>query len=430
MIVDQELGLEAGVAGDESPADHTDVVIAGAGVGGAACALAFARLGARVLVLEQHKGPGNLNRGDSLLPTVTTYLQAWGVLDRFRAAGGQPLDRMTVCAQGKTLLDVPLRHTREAPYLVLAHPEIERTLVEAAEATGRVEVRYGTRVADLLREGERVVGVRVQRVGHVESEELRAGLVVGADGQSSRVRQALGIAFERDPYDHGYYGIALERPAGYEDAMRLELSPRGGVLVVPRAEPDLVGLGVLVQARDEALFKSGSIEDKLAAIRARSPLLADLAYIPEEGTHLYRLARAHAPRYSAAGAALIGDAIHTTNPVAGQGMTMAIEDAAALARRLGPVLVAGGSETELDAALRDYEAERRPQISAVLRWSHALAYAYARPGWLADTVRRRLFALGGTALGRRIHGAVYGRLATRPLPPEPRALPAPARAGA
>lgn len=407
---------------------NVDVVIAGAGVGGAACALAFARLGARVVVLEQHKGPGNLNRGDSLLPTVTTYLHAWGVLDRFRAAGGQPLDRMTVCARGKTLLDVPLRHTREAPYLVLAHPVIERTLVEAAEATGRVEVRYGTRVADLLREGEQVVGVRAQRVGEPEQEELRAKLVVGADGQSSRVRQALGIAFERDPYDHGYYGIALERPPRYEDAMRLELSPRGGVLVVPRAEPNEVGLGVLVQARDEALFKSGSLADKLAAIRARSPLLADLAHVPEEGAHLYRLARAHAPRYWAPGAALIGDAIHTTNPVAGQGMTMAIEDGAALARRLAPVLVSGGDAGDCAAALAAYEAERRPKNGSVLRWSHAMAYAYARPGWLADAVRRRLFAIGGTAVGRRLHSSIYGRLATRPLPPEPRALPAPAPA--
>ena len=83
-----------------------DVVIVGAGVGGAACALAFARLGARVLVLEQHPGPGNLNRGDSLLPTVTAYLSAWGVLERFRDAGGKPLERMIVQAEGRPLMDV------------------------------------------------------------------------------------------------------------------------------------------------------------------------------------------------------------------------------------------------------------------------------------------------------------------------------------
>lgn len=406
-----------------------DVVIVGAGVGGAACALAFARLGARVLVLEQHPGPGNLNRGDSLLPTVTAYLSAWGVLERFRAAGGKPLERMIVQAEGRPLMDVPLRHEASAPYLVLAHPEIERTLVEAAEATGRVEVRYRSHVTGLAEREGRVVGVRLKRRGQ-EDEVVSARLVIGADGQSSRTRQALSIPQARVPYDHGYYGIALTRPVGYEDAMRLELHPRGGVLVVPRVEPDQVGLGVLVQAQDETLFRSGSLPEKLAAIRARTPLLADCQPVNDDPAHLYRLARSHSPRYVARGAALIGDAIHTTNPVAGQGMTMAIEDGAALARHAAPVLVEGRDLEALDAALAAYERERRPSNASILRWSHVLSHVYAHPGRVAHWLRARVFGIGGTALGRRLHRTIYGRLATRPLLPEPPALPAPTQPAA
>ena len=66
----------------------------GAGVGGAAQALALARGGLRVLLVERRSGPGNINRGDSLLPAVTRLLAAWGVLDRVRAAGAAPVAKM------------------------------------------------------------------------------------------------------------------------------------------------------------------------------------------------------------------------------------------------------------------------------------------------------------------------------------------------
>ncbi len=75
-------------------AEEFDLVIAGAGVGGAACALAFAQqCPLRVLLLDRQAGPGKINRGDSLLPTVTAYLSTWGVLDRFRAAGARTLTK-------------------------------------------------------------------------------------------------------------------------------------------------------------------------------------------------------------------------------------------------------------------------------------------------------------------------------------------------
>ena len=52
-----------------------DALIVGGGVGGAACALALAhRYNIRILLAERHRGPGNLNRGESLLPPVTALL--------------------------------------------------------------------------------------------------------------------------------------------------------------------------------------------------------------------------------------------------------------------------------------------------------------------------------------------------------------------
>ncbi|HEV3112372.1 MAG TPA: NAD(P)-binding protein [Candidatus Binataceae bacterium] len=72
-----------------------DVIIAGAGVGGAACALALAHAhDLRILLVERHPGPGNLNRGESLLPPVTALLRKWGALERCRDAGAREVGHM------------------------------------------------------------------------------------------------------------------------------------------------------------------------------------------------------------------------------------------------------------------------------------------------------------------------------------------------
>ena len=95
----------------------------GAGVGGAALALALARAGLRVLLVERRSGPGNINRGDSLLPAVTRLLAGWGVLDRVRAAGAAPVAKMHVFHLTRGLLmEAPLADPAGHPYLVLAAP--------------------------------------------------------------------------------------------------------------------------------------------------------------------------------------------------------------------------------------------------------------------------------------------------------------------
>jgi 2-polyprenyl-6-methoxyphenol hydroxylase-like FAD-dependent oxidoreductase len=390
-----------------------DVIIAGAGVGGAACALALARdSDLRILLIERHPGPGNLNRGENLLPPVTGLLKRWGALDRCRAAGAREVEQMRFFHhRAGLLLDVPLKLAGvEDPYLTLPHPEIERVLVETAQASGRVEVRYRSRLVDLVKRRGRVTGVILR--GELGAEEEAAcRLVVGADGAASRVRAALGIGLPRRRYGHSLFGIDIDRPPGLPDVLRTELHGDGGVLVVPGV--DRLGLAAVVRREQEHLFQSGSIEQRYSHIERRSPLFEGRRPSPR-GMYLYKLWRGHASLYWAPGAALIGDAIHVINPVMAQGMTMAIEDAAALARLVGAALRGGANGTGLDAALAAYEKRRRPFNASVIRNSHWLSLLFSLGGPIGDAFHRRAFQFANSSIGRIVQRSVWSSFATSP----------------
>jgi 2-octaprenyl-3-methyl-6-methoxy-1,4-benzoquinol hydroxylase len=387
-----------------------DAVIAGAGVGGAALALALAsQHQLRVLLLERRAGPNQVNRGDSLLPAITAHLARWGALERLRQAGAREVTRMEVHHHRAGLVFAAPLNPAGAPfpYLCLPHPAIEQALIESALATGRVELWSRTRVAGLLEEAGRVRGAALERDG-VRCEVL-ARLVVGADGAQSVVRAALGVEMPAEPYAHGFFVVDLEARQPDVEVMRINLHPQGGVLVVPG--PGRIGVAALVHPEQEALFRAGALEDKLAAIARRVPLCDGRAALP--GAHLYKLHRGHAERYAARGAALLGDAAHVTNPTAGQGMTMAVEDAAALASHLGPPLASGAEGPGLDLALLAYEAQRRPANGRLIFRSHLMSRFYADGGSVGDEVRRRVFTLGGSPLGQAVHRAVWSRMAFR-----------------
>lgn len=394
---------------------EVDVIIVGAGVGGASCALALAKAhNLRILLVERHLGPGNLNRGESLLPPITALLRRWGALDRCRAAGAREVGRMQFFHyRAGLLLDVPLTLPGVTdPYLVLPHPDIERVIVETAQATGRVEIRYRTRVVRLLENGGRVCGAVLASDGCRE-EEVRARLVVGADGAASAVRAAVGIELPRRQYDHALFIVDIDRPAGHPDVLRTELHPDGGILVVPGV--GRLGLAALIRREHEQLFRSGSVEEKFSRLEGRSPLLAGRHPSPI-GVHLYKLWRGHASRYWARGIALLGDAIHVINPVMAQGMTMSIEDSAALARHVGTALAAGASASAIDEALFAYERERRPLNTAVIRSSHWMSRLFALGGPLGDAFHRWALELADSSLGRVLQKQIWSRFSASPEP--------------
>ncbi|MDF1666570.1 MAG: NAD(P)/FAD-dependent oxidoreductase, partial [Planctomycetota bacterium] len=302
------------------------------------------------------------------------------------------------------------------PYLVLPHEKIEQALLQYALSTGKTTLIRPGKVVDVLTEADTITGVQYQCSEGLK--QARGRLVVACDGYRSVIRERLKIEAKAKFYDHAYLGLEADRPPGYQDAMRIHLHKDGGVLLMPR--PDRIGLGILVEPKSSAHWLQMNDKELNAQLTTRVPILAEVK-IHRQGSHVYDLARAHAAKYVGHGAVIIGDAAHVTNPTAGQGMTMALGDAGALADLIGPA-------RNLNPILKEFEALQWPTNEKIIRNSHILAKLYSLRGKRWDWVKKQFIRALANPFSQSLVNPIVRRFLVnkkqiKAHPPKPSPLP-------
>ena len=340
-----------------------DAIIVGGGPAGSSTAFALARAGARVLVLDRAQFPRPKPCAEYLSPQASRLLHDMGVLDAVEAAGAAHLAGMIVRAPNGALI----RGDFAAPHgfpafrdrgLALRRTQLDPILLDRARAVG-AEVRERMRVTDVLRDaGGRAVGVRVLDA-HGSSSELRACLVVGADGLRSVLASRLGLARRRRwprrlalvAHYEGFGEVGawgemhVERGVGYVGLAAVDAGLTNVAMVVPASAAREV-------SADRTAFFERWLRDRpqlaprVANARRVSPVMATGPFA------------SHARRAWAPGAALVGDAADFFDPFTGEGIYAALRGGELLA----PFAVrALGAERERDMhdALAAYDRARR-----------------------------------------------------------------------
>ncbi len=347
-----------------------DVVVVGAGPAGAASAVFLAERGHAVVLLDKAAFPRPKICGEYLSPEAARVLDRLDVLKAVDAAGAQALRGMRITAPDGTVLDGP--YPTEGPWrgfrdhaLAVPREVLDRLLVERARAL--VDVRERHRVTGLLREGARVVGVRAETEDGARIE-VRARLVVGADGRASVVARALGLV-----RPHRLRRLALIQHVsgidGLGDRGEIYVDPPDYSILSPVA-PGLVNLSLVVPLAHAAPYR-GRMETFLAArLKQLRHLPARLAGMRAEGPLRVMGPLAYRVREPRAdGLVLVGDAAGFYDPFTGEGLYTALRSAELLAEVADPALKRGDVSA---AALAPYAAARREAFAAKARLTRAL----------------------------------------------------------
>src|SRR4051812_29721968 len=186
-------GLVAAAAESGSRmARSRSIIIAGAGIGGLTAALAIARAGYRVVVLEQAARLEEAGAGIQLSPNATAVLAALGLADRLRPLSVAPEAIQIRAASGRLIQRIPLGASAEqrygAPYWVVHRADLQAALVAAISESLDVTLKLGTRAQDFALHQH---GLTVQTRGTHALDEHGIALI-GADGLWSTLRARMG----------------------------------------------------------------------------------------------------------------------------------------------------------------------------------------------------------------------------------------------
>jgi geranylgeranyl reductase family protein len=383
------------------------VVIVGAGPGGASAAVSLAQRGVRgVILLDKDTFPRDKTCGSGLSPNAVALLDTLGIGADVRRLG-YPINALRLVTPGGREMHL----ASEEAAIVLLRRHFDNLLVERAKALG-VDFRPGFHVKELLREGGRVVGVRGK-----DGAELRASLVVAADGAHS--------IFSVDPRPKrtistlmGWWEGVPHEPNKVEMIFDRNLAPLYGWLF-PEGD-GRINVGICMEGEEDGGGKTGRnvravfqqfLDDHYSARLRAGRQVGRFKGHPISYTTW--IGHTHQP-----GLVFLGEAARITHNATGEGIWQAMQSGVYAAEALAAI-VSGAPEEE---ALRRYTWACRRRFTAGFLMGHAVRGLVQTP--LLDGVARVYNnpAVRG-AFGRVFASALAGSTMTQraPNPPAPRA---------
>lgn len=394
-----------------------DVLIAGGGIAGLASAIAVARAGASVGLLEQASAWGEVGAGLQLGPNAVRVLADWGLLPALQACAAFPdalraRDSRSGRVLGTLRLGDRARERYGQPYATVHRADLHGLLLQAAQSHAHLQL--GTVVSHWQDNADGVT------LSTQQGPPMAGHLLLGCDGVWSRVRQQLLNDGPPQPTGHlAYRGLLRQAdlPAPLRQAgVTAWLGPRHHVVHYPVRGGDWLNVVAVVHGSVSGNAQDWSHQASAATLKAtlghvHHDLQAVLDAVGDTPTSwtlwpLHDRTPMRSANEQAQGrVALLGDAAHPMRPYLAQGAAMALEDAWALGRVMGehwrergPALLQGWAQERWQRNAWVQARSRRNgrifHMQGPMRWARDLAmavggervmdvpglYAWDRPG--------------------------------------------------
>ena len=333
-----------------------DVVIVGGGMVGAAVACCLGDSGLKVAVIEAQVPQAFANEQPHDLRVSALSIASRNILDMVGAWQGVvarrycPYKRMRVWENaGDTTFNSDDINAQELGFIV-ENRVTQLALLERIPSFDNITLMLPQTINKINYDGQQ------SEITLADGQVLQAKLLVAADGGQSRVRQSVGLGVTSWDYQQHALVIYIETAYPQQDITWQRFVSSG-----PQAFLPLTGnYGSIVwyQSPDEVRrLQSLPYEQLLSELVATFPdCLGQVNKVL--GVASFPLKRQHAQHYVKPGVALVGDAAHMINPLAGQGVNIGLLDAAALAEVIVDAHKQGKNIADV-SVLKRYETMRR-----------------------------------------------------------------------
>ncbi|MFC3179828.1 FAD-dependent monooxygenase [Cypionkella sinensis] len=364
------------------------ITVLGAGVGGLAAALALARQGAEVTVLEQADAIREIGAGLQISPNGAAVLRDLGLGPALEAASLRAAAvELRDGRDGGLVLRLDLARLRPGQgYHFLHRADLIDLLAKAARAAG-VQIRLLQKIDSVDLSGAR------PRLVSALGAESQPALLIGADGLHSHTRAALNGRTAPFFTRHVAWRCLIPAEAGARPVAEVHMGAGRHLVSYPLRGGSLRNI-VAIEERSAWVEESWSLRDDSMEMKLAfadfSPRVQGWLEQAQDvyvwGLFRHPVAEVWGKVLPEGAVAILGDAAHTTLPFLAQGASMALEDAWLLADRLAKLPVA--------EALSAYQTARAPRCARIVAAANGNARAYHLSG-LQRSIAHAGLRLGG-----------------------------------
>lgn len=359
-----------------------DVCIVGGGMVGATAAIGFARLGLSVVVLEKFKPVAfdSSQAPDLRVSALNHYslklLSEYGVWARVESMRFRNYDQLDAWENNGNLTRFKASEIGENKLGAF----VENRVLQLA-ILDVIDAKYGNLV-------NVVYGQKVTQIDHVKGlisidggHHITTKLIVGADGAQSIVRKSAGIGDTGWDYRQTASLITIKTQEPFDDCTWQQFTPTGPLAFLPMHQ----NYACLVWYTDRSKASEISLTSPLELANMIKQVfpsrLSDFEVLERAS---FPLRRMHANKYSCHRTVLIGDAAHTINPLAGQGVNLGFKDVGALVESIN---INGLTANGLEKSLNEYSAKRRMQNLVMMSAMDAIYHTFSNDNLVLKAFR-------------------------------------------